>query len=46
MSFIDMSLLAIAVAMDCFTMAMASGIIIKKFQWSTTFSMAFFWFFR
>ena len=42
MSFIDMLLLAVAVAMDCFTMAIASGIIIKKFQWRTALSMAFF----
>lgn len=42
MPFIDMLLLSIAVAMDCFTMAIASGIIIKKFQWRTALSMAFF----
>ena len=42
MPFIDMLLLAVAVAMDCFTMAIASGIIIKKFQWRTALSMAFF----
>ena len=37
-----MLLLAVAVAMDCFTMAIASGIIIKKFQWRTALSIAFF----
>ena len=42
MSFIEILLLAVALAMDCFAVSTASGIILKRLQWSTFFTMAFF----
>lgn len=42
MSQIEILLLAVALAMDCFAVSIASGIILKRLQWSTFFTMAFF----
>jgi len=42
MSAIDLWLLAIGLAMDCFTVSIASGIILQKYEWSPILLMAFF----
>lgn len=42
MSPIELLLLAVALAMDCFAVSIASGIILKRIRWSTFFTMAFF----
>ena len=41
MSIIEITLLAIALAMDCFAVSIASGIILKQLKWSTNLTMAF-----
>ena len=42
MSLVEILLLAVALAMDCFAVSIASGIILKRLRWSTFFTMAFF----
>ncbi len=42
MSLFEILLLAIALAMDCFAVSIASGILLKRIQWSTFLTMAFF----
>ena len=42
MSPLELLLLAVALAMDCFAVSIASGIILKRLRWSTFFTMAFF----
>lgn len=42
MSLIEILVLAIALAMDCFAVSIASGIVLKRLQWSTFLTMAFF----
>ena len=39
---IEIILLAIALAMDCFTVSIVSGVILKKFRWGVILSMSFF----
>ena len=39
---IEILLLSISLAMDCFTVSMTSGIILRKIQWDTILKMAFF----
>lgn len=41
MSALDLWLLAIGLAMDCFTVSIASGIILKRLEWKPILSMAF-----
>ncbi|MBR3716707.1 MAG: manganese efflux pump [Bacteroidaceae bacterium] len=41
MSALDLWLLAIGLAMDCFTVSIASGIILKRIEWMPILSMAF-----
>ena len=41
MSALDFWLLAIGLAMDCFTVSIASGIILKRIEWKPILSMAF-----
>ena len=42
MSLLEILLLAVALAMDCFAVSIASGIILKRLRWATFFTMAFF----
>lgn len=42
MSELDLWFLAIGLAMDCFTVSIASGIILKRIEWKPILSMAFF----
>lgn len=42
MTGLEIWLLAIGLAMDCFAVSIASGIILKRFQWRTMLVMAFF----
>ncbi len=42
MSGLKIWFLALGLAMDCFAVSIASGIILKKFQWRTILTMAFF----
>lgn len=42
MSTIDIWLLAFGLAMDCFTVSIASGIILRRFEWRPILLMAFF----
>ena len=42
MSGFEIWLLALGLAMDCFAVSIASGIILKRTQWSTILTMAFF----
>lgn len=42
MSNLEIWLLAISLAMDCLTMAIASGIILRRICWKTFMTMAFF----
>ena len=42
MTFFETLLLAVALAMDCFAVSIASGISLKRLQWSTFLTMAFF----
>ena len=41
MSALDLWLLAMGLAMDCFTVSIASGIILKRIEWKPILSMAF-----
>lgn len=41
MSLLDIWLLSVALAMDCFTVSIASGVIIGKREWGTILRMAF-----
>lgn len=42
MNFLDILLLAVALAMDCFTVSIVSGIILRRFQWPVILRMSFF----
>ena len=42
MDSIEIWLLAISLAMDCFTVSVTSGIILRRIQWDTLLKMAFF----
>ena len=42
MSTFEIWLLAVSLAIDCFTVSVASGIILRRIQWRTFFTMAFF----
>ena len=42
MSTFEIWLLAISLAIDCFTVSVASGVILRKIHWRTFFVMAFF----
>jgi putative Mn2+ efflux pump MntP len=42
MSELDLWFLAIGLAMDCFTVSIASGIILKRIEWNPILAMAFF----
>ena len=42
MSIIEIWLLAISLAIDCFTVSVASGIILHKVEWKTFLTMGFF----
>ena len=42
MDSIEIWLLAISLAMDCFTVSLTSGIILKKIEWKVLLKMAFF----
>ncbi len=41
MNYLETWLLAVSLAMDCFTVAIASGIILKRIQWRPMLIMAF-----
>ena len=42
MSTFEIWLLAVSLAIDCFTVSVASGIILRRIEWRTFFTMAFF----
>ena len=42
MSTFEIWLLAVSLAIDCFTVSVASGIILHRIEWRTFFTMAFF----
>ena len=42
MSLLDIILIAIALAMDCFAVSVAAGVSVRKFQWKWALRMAFF----
>lgn len=42
MSTFEIWLLAVSLAIDCFTVSVASGIILSRIEWRTFFTMAFF----
>ena len=42
MNFLDILLMAVALAMDCFTVSIVSGIILRRFQWPVILRMSFF----
>lgn len=42
MSNLEIWLLAVSLAIDCFTVSVASGIILRQIRWRTFFTMAFF----
>lgn len=42
MSILEIWLLAISLAIDCFTVSVTSGIILHRIQWGNTLKMAFF----
>lgn len=42
MTSLEIWLLAISLAMDCFTVSVTSGIIMRRIQWRTIFVMSFF----
>lgn len=42
MNFLDILLLAVALAMDCFTVSIVSGIIMKRPKWRAIVQMSFF----
>jgi len=41
MSLFDVIVLAIALAMDCFTISVVSGVILKRIEWRTVIRMSF-----
>ena len=41
MSLLDVILLAIALAMDCFAVSIVSGVIMRQTQWGTILRIAF-----
>ena len=41
MNSLDIWLLAIALAMDCFTVSIVSGVIVRRFLWGLVLRMAF-----
>lgn len=42
MSNLEICLLAVSLAMDCFSMSITSGILLRRIQWPTFLNMAFF----
>lgn len=42
MSILEIVLLAVSLAIDCFTVSVTSGIILHRVRWGTTLKMAFF----
>ncbi len=42
MSILEICLLAVSLAIDCFTVSVTSGIVLRRIQWGTFFTMAFF----
>lgn len=42
MSTLEIWLLAVSLAIDCFTVSVTSGIILKRISWSTLLTMGFF----
>ena len=42
MTFIEIILIAIALAMDCFTVSVVGGVIVRKVHWGKNLRMAFF----
>ena len=42
MNLLDIILLAIALAMDCFTVSIVSGVIVRRWMWGMVLRMAFF----
>lgn len=42
MSTLEIGLIAVSLAMDCFTVSVTSGIILRQFKWKTFLTMAFF----
>ena len=42
MSTLEIWLLAVSLAIDCFTVSVTSGIILRRIQWRTFLKMAFF----
>lgn len=42
MSTLEIWLLAVSLAIDCFTVSVTSGIILRRIQWNTFLTMAFF----
>ncbi len=41
MGIVDVLLLSVALAMDCFTVSMVSGVILAKYRWGTILRMSF-----
>lgn len=41
MSTLEIWLLAVSLAIDCFTVSVTSGIILRRIQWRTFLKMAF-----
>lgn len=41
MNYADLLLLAVALAMDCFTVSIVSGVIVRRAQWGTILRMSF-----
>ena len=42
MGIVEIFLIAVGLAMDCFAVSIASGVILKRFRWKTMLLMAFF----
>ena len=42
MGIVEIFLIAVGLAMDCFAVSIASGVILKRFRWRTMLLMAFF----
>ena len=41
MTFLEILLLAVALAMDCFAVSIAAGVMMRKMQWNTMLRMTF-----
>lgn len=41
MTFLDILLLAVALAMDCFTVSIVSGVLLRRLRWATVLRMSF-----